>query len=148
MSRGRNETERSWWNKGGRRTGGRRGEEAYERGRASERGGTGRGGDKFCQTHERYSSWPLAKAPEAVRSYMFARSREGSNSSSYIRSDANEPRWPVIFHFASFPLSSSFFVIVFSNFQFLRIGIFIIQIEILFKISFNCFERNNNGKME
>lgn len=126
-------------NGGEERRGGVRKRESEREGR-----GTGRGGDKFCQTHERYSSWPLAKAPEAVRSYMFARSREGSNSSSYIRSDANEPRWPVIFHFASFPLSSSFFVI---EFPFLRIGIFI-QIEILFKIFFNCFERNNNGKME
>lgn len=115
-----------------------------ERARGGERAGAGTNSAKHTRDTR------VGRLPKHPKLFVRTCSRDLAKAQTLllIRSDANEPRWPVIFHFASFPLSSSFFVIVFSNFQFLRIGIFIIQIEILFKISFNCFERNNNGKME
>lgn len=113
----------SLWNKrGGERWRG----EAYKRGRERDRervrGGMGRGGDKFCQTHERYSSWPLAKAPEAVRSYMFARSREDSNSSSYMlqRQRPNVGQLSSISHRGSFAIASAISILpnlLFRNFR-------------------------------
>lgn len=65
----------------------------------------GRDDDKSCQTHERYSSWPLAKAPEAIRSYLYVRASSSRRELLFLCFSANDPR-PVIFYFAENPTLS------------------------------------------